>query len=201
MGNTSEFEVNGSPLKISQSGNYTWDGNVTISVDNNPGSFSMKIRIPGWAQGNPVPSDLYTYTNTVKDKPYTVKLNGKEVESTLDKGYFTITRDWKQGDKVDIQFAMNPRIVKAHDAVEADRGMVAVERGPIVYCAEWPDNNFDLNDVKLNTKSKFKAGRDESLGGFIRLTNKTHSLIPYYAWNHRGPGMMKVWIPEKVIHR
>ena len=196
MGNTSEFEVNGSPLKISQSGNYTWDGNVTISVDNNPGSFSMKIRIPGWAQGNPVPSDLYTYTNTVKDKPYTVKLNGKEVESTLDKGYFTITRDWKQGDKVDIQFAMNPRIVKAHDAVEADRGMVAVERGPIVYCAEWPDNNFDLNDVKLNTKNKFKAGRDESLGGFIRLTNKTHSLIPYYAWNHRGPGMMKVCMPE-----
>ncbi len=197
MGNTSEFEVNGSPLRLTQTGNYAWDGYVTITVDNSPGDFSLRLRIPGWAQGAPVPSDLYTYANTVKGKGYTVKVNGKEVQSPLDKGYFTINRRWQQGDKVEIQFNMNPRIVKANEAVEADRGMVAVERGPIVYCAEWPDNKFDLKKKKLNPKDKFKAKYSDALGGFVQLKNSTHTLIPYYAWNHRGAGQMAIWLPEK----
>ncbi len=57
------------------------------------------------------------------------------VESELQDGYFTIERRWKKGDKVEVHFDMEPRVVKAHAKVEADRGRVAVERGPLVYCA------------------------------------------------------------------
>lgn len=88
-----------------------------------------------------VPSDLYTYSDG-KRLSYTVKVNGEPVQSELKDGYFCIDRRWKKGDKVAVHFDMEPRTVKANNKVEADRGRIAVERGPIVYCAEWPDNDL-----------------------------------------------------------
>ena len=142
---------------LEQQTRYPWDGDVAVSVKKNKaGEFAMKIRIPGWVRGQVVPSDLYRYSDG-KRLGYSVKVNGQPVESELQDGYFTIERRWKKGDKVEVHFDMEPRVVKAHAKVEADRGRVAVERGPLVYCAEWPDNDFDIMSVLVNRRPQFET--------------------------------------------
>ena len=147
---------------------------------------------------------------------YTVKVNGEAVQNELKDGYFCIDRRWKKGDKVEVHFDMEPRTVKANNKVEADRGRIAVERGPIVYCAEFPDNNFDIFSVFMNRNPKFevvekpdllyginqlKTGA-QTLGyddqGRLTTTDVNLTLIPYYAWAHRGSGAMEVWLPQEL---
>ena len=106
-------------------------------------NFELKIRVPGWLQNEVVPSDLYTYIDN-KSLTYSVSVNGNKIEAKVIDGYYTISRDWKKGDKVNVNFEMQPRIVKAHEKVEADKGRVSIERGPLVYCAEWPDNKSSV---------------------------------------------------------
>ena len=118
----------------------------------------MKVRIPGWVRNQVVPSDLYEYTDG-KRLGYTVTVNGKAVKeaSITDDGYYTIMRNWKRGDKVAVHFDMQPRTVSANGKRwSADKGMVSVERGPIVYCAEWPDNNFDIMSTLINPESEIR---------------------------------------------
>lgn len=216
MSNTADLKVDGKAVQISQSTDYPWNGDVTIAVDKNKaGQFTMKIRIPGWVRNQPVPSDLYTYSDN-KRLGYTVKVNGEAVKGELQQGYFCIDRKWKKGDKVEVHFDMEPRTVKAHAKVEADRGRVAVERGPIVYCAEWPDNNFDVLSVLINQNPKFDViTKPELLEGITELVTDGQvlkfdndgrlvsedvklTLIPYYAWAHRGRGNMEVWFPQEL---
>ena len=119
------------------------------------GEMALRIRIPGWVRGAVVPSDLYTYADDVS-LGYSVLLNGEKVEGKLVNGYFVIARKWKKGDKVSVHFDMEPRVVKAHAAVAADQGRIAVERGPVVYCAEWPDNaGFSIHSVLMNRHPQF----------------------------------------------
>lgn len=216
MGNSSDLQVNGKKVTIKQTTGYPWDGNIHIEVTpQKKQTMALKIRIPGWARNQVVPSDLYSYADE-KDAGYTVKVNGEVVDSQLEKGYFTISREWKKGDKVDIAFDMAPRAVHAHEKVEADKGRVAFERGPIVYCAEWPDNDVPIQSVLLpltpevevvnmpdmsqyGTQLKTEA---QSLSinekGLLETGNVTLTLIPYYAWAHRGVGEMSVWLPQDV---
>lgn len=157
MSNTSNLKVEGKAVSLEQATHYPWNGDVTIGVNkNNAGQFTMKIRIPGWVRNQVVPSDLYTYSDG-KRLSYTVKVNGEPVQSELKDGYFCIDRRWKKGDKVAVHFDMEPRTVKANNKVEADRGRIAVERGPIVYCAEWPDNDFDVLSVFMNRTPQFEV--------------------------------------------
>ncbi len=216
MSNTADLDVKGKEVVISQSTNYPWNGKVGITVDKNKaGKFAMKIRIPGWVRNQVVPSDLYSYDDG-KRLGYTVKVNGQPVTATLEKGYFTIDRNWKKGDKVEVDFEMEPRVVVANSKVEADRGRVAVERGPIVYCAEWPDNDFDVLSVLINQNPKFEAvDKPELLEGIVELVTDGQvlefdksgrlvtkdvkiTMIPYYAWAHRGRGNMAVWLPREL---
>ncbi len=216
MSNTADLDVKGKEVVISQSTNYPWNGKVGITVDKNKGGkFAMKIRIPGWVRNQVVPSDLYSYDDG-KRLGYTVKVNGQPVTATLEKGYFTIDRNWKKGDKVEVDFEMEPRVVVANSKVEADRGRVAVERGPIVYCAEWPDNDFDVLSVLINQNPKFEAvDKPELLEGIVELVTDGQvlefdksgrlvtkdvkiTMIPYYAWAHRGRGNMAVWLPREL---
>lgn len=216
MSNTADLDVAGKKLVLSQSTRYPWNGDVNIKVDkNNAGKFTMKIRIPGWVRNQVVPSDLYTYSDG-KRLGYTVTLNGTPLTGELKDGYFCIDRQWKKGDQVDVHFDMEPRTVKANNKVEADRGRVAVERGPIVYCAEWPDNDFDVLSVFMNRNPKFEVvekpellyGINElvtdaqTLGyddkGRLTTTDVKLTLIPYYAWAHRGSGAMAVWLPQEL---
>lgn len=213
IGNSSELSVAGKKVMLSQKGDYTREGNVTVSIDGNrAGEFSLKLRIPGRLQGKPVPSDLYSYIGNTSATPYSVRVNGEEVKSELDKGYMTITRKWKKGDTVELNFDMTPRMIAANDNVKADIGRVAVERGPLVYCAEWPDNDFDIQQAVVNPATGFEAENTDRLNGITILHGKAQlltraadgnlalkdvnlSLIPYYAWAHRGQGQMSVWLP------
>ena len=157
MSNTSDLKVGGKAVSIEQTTQYPWNGDITIGINkNSAGQFNLKVRIPGWVRGQVVPSDLYTYSDGKRLK-YTVKVNGEAVQNELKDGYFCIDRRWKKGDKVEVHFDMEPRIVKANNKVEADRGRIAVERGPIVYCAEFPDNNFDIFSVFMNRNPKFEV--------------------------------------------
>ncbi|WP_290100180.1 glycoside hydrolase family 127 protein [uncultured Muribaculum sp.] len=215
MGNDARLSVNGKCVDLSQSGNYVWDGKTRIEVrDNRAGEFALKIRIPGWVRNRPVPGCLYTYTDSVPDG-FSVCLNGELVDADVQPdGYVSIKRKWKKGDNVDIAFEMRPRFVESHKRVAANRGRVAVERGPVVYCAEWPDNDFDIHSVLLNTKRELKPEKSDKLCGITQLKTQAQSfgrdadgditvsdvdliLIPYYAWAHRGEGNMSVWLPVR----
>jgi DUF1680 family protein len=213
MSNHSDLKVNGKAVELKQSTNYPWTGDVNLEVSpKGKQDFTLKIRVPGWVQGDVVPGNLYSYTDK-KTLGYTVKVNGKIVASTIEKGYFSINRAWKKGDKVEVHFDMEARTVKANPAVEADRGKIAVERGPIVYCAEWPDNDFNIFSIILNKKPVFKVeSKKDLLFGINTIQTDAQSLsydtqgklvtkdvkltmIPYYAWAHRGSGDMAVWLP------
>ncbi len=216
MSNEADIDVSGKKVELTQSTDYPWNGDVAITVDRNTaGVWDMKLRIPGWVRNQPVPGDLYSYVDG-KRPEYSVKVNGETVESNLEKGYFTISRKWKKGDKVELHFDMEPRVVKANNKVEADRGRIAIERGPIVYCAEHPDNDFDVLSVYMNRNPEFEViERPDLLYGINQLVTDAQSLgyddsgrlvakdvnltlIPYYAWCHRGSGAMAVWLPQEL---
>ncbi len=214
MSNTMTNNVEGKEVVLSQETDYPWNGDVKVTVEKNKAKeFALKLRIPGWVRGQVVPSDLYTYVDG-KRLGYSVNVNGEKVSSEIEKGYFTIKRNWKKGDVVELHLDMEPRVVKANPLVEADRGRVAVERGPIVYCAEWPDNEgFSVRSVIMNQQPEFEVvKRPDLLYGLDQIKTKAQTLsygedgrvvvkdvdltlIPYYAWCQRGSGEMTVWLP------
>ncbi len=232
LSNTSNLTVAGKKVALTQTTGYPYCGDINIKVNRNScGQFDLKIRIPGWLKSRPLPGELYSYSDN-KRLGYSIKVNGVEAEGTVtEDGYFTIPRKWKKGDEVTIHFDMEPRTVRASEKVEADRGMVSIERGPIVYCAEWPDNKFDIKSVLINQNPEFTL-EQRSLDAFIPEASKAKlntyktqnittlttdaqtlafdkqgklttqevklTLIPYYAWCHRGNGDMKVWIPQDL---
>ncbi len=218
MSNCSNLKVNGKKVVLSQATEYPWNGDITITIDkNSAGKFNLNVRIPGWVQNEVVPSNLYTYSDDVRPK-YSVSVNGKaiECEKCMKNGYVSINRNWKKGDKVEVHFDMEVRTVKANAKVEADRGRIAVERGPLVYCAEWPDNDFNVANVLMNSNPKFEVVENKDLlygitqiksdaqilaydvQGRITVKDVKLTLIPYYAWAHRGSGAMSVWLPQDL---
>ena len=215
MGNTATLDAAGKKVTLTQTTEYPWNGDVKIDVSpQGKRQFALKIRIPGWVRGTPVPSDLYAYSDD-KRPSYFVKVNGERVESVLDKGYFTVSRQWRKGDAVEVHFDLEPRVLKADDRVVDDRGKIAVECGPLVYCAEEADNKFDVFSVLFSRKPEFAVERSSDLDGVnriratvqvldydakgrLRTRNENLSMIPYYAWNHRGAGKMAVWFPRDV---
>lgn len=218
MGNSAELRINGKSVVLTQATGYPWNGAVNICIDKNKaGRFSMKVRIPGWVVNRPVPGDLYSYIDG-KHPEWRILVNGKPAEGELSSdGYYTITRNWKKGDHISAEFGLEPRVVKANDKVKADRGLVAVERGPLVYCAEWADNDFDISKMIVNKNPEFEIEEYSGLpGGVTRLATDAQylehdrkgrlqakdvklNLIPYYAWAHRGKGNMSVWLPQTLL--
>jgi DUF1680 family protein len=208
---TGKLKAGGTDLEIVQTTEYPWKGDVRIEVK--PGKaadFTLGVRIPGWAMNRPVPSDLYTYTEAAVGAP-ALKLNGEPVELKVDKGYALINRTWKAGDVVELSLPMPVRRVAANEAVEEDRGRVAVERGPLVYCAEGTDNDGRVSNLVLPDGAALTAemrpdllngvvviqGEAEALsekGGKAIAEKKTVTLIPYYSWANRGKGEMTVWL-------
>lgn len=215
LSNKAELKVDKKKIILEQETDYPWKGDIRLKIAQGNQNFTMKLRIPGWVRGNVLPGDLYAYADNQKPV-YRVSVNGQTVESDVNNGYLSIARKWKKGDVVEVHFDMLPRIVKANPKVEADRGRVAVERGPIVYCAEWPDNRFNVHSVLLNQHPQFKVTeKPELLYGINQLTTDAQALsydmagklvakdveltlIPYYAWAHRGEGDMEVWLPIDV---
>jgi len=196
MGNTSTLQVNGQPVTLKQETAYPYSGDVKLTVEQTAQPFTLKVRIPGWTRNEAMPSDLYTFADQ-KQSTWSVKVNGEVMKADLQQGYCTISRDWKAGDVVELSFDLQPRLVKANEQVEADRGLVAVQCGPIVYCAESPDNAKLIDDISINQQTQLKVEwQPEKLHGINQIvTNDGVTLIPYYAWAHRGVSDMEVWIP------
>ena len=211
---TADIDLGGGrTVKVVQATRYPWDGAVKLIVTPpSSGRLALKLRIPGWARDEPVPSELYRFLDRSTETAI-VKVNGTSVPMTLEKGYVTISRDWKAGDRVDLMLPMPVRRVLAHERVDADRGRVALQRGPIVYTAEWADNpngrvrNIVLPDTSV-LSSEFRpallggvqviTGKAVGLGydatGGVVRTDQTLTAIPYYAWANRGRGQMAVWL-------
>ncbi len=221
MENHANIELNGNNVELSQKTAYPWDGKVNVEVSpEKADKFELKIRIPGWSQNTVIPGDLYTFDKKINN-PINITVNGKTYSYTLDKGYAVIEKKWKKGDIVSFDLHMTPRVVLADEKVKDDNNKMALQYGPIMYVAEWPDmegekvlnlvvdkdqtfnikkeNNL-LNGVNtLNGTAKIvKATTD---GGYSYSKNKPLKLIPYYTWNNRGPGEMTVWLPynEKSV--
>ena len=224
--NVSTIKVNGKDVILEETTEYPWDGDIKITVKkSNAKNANLLIRIPGWARNQVVPSDLYQFSD--KEAPsYSVTVNGKAVEADLsaNKGYLPV-KNIRKGDVVRIHFDMPVRTVIANQKVADDRSKVAVERGPLVYCAEAADNNgepvlravmgkkptFNVVDNYSiqNTETKnapaftVKAIKTECQilndnADGISLKNCTLTLIPYYAWNHRGANQMNVWFYQNL---
>jgi hypothetical protein len=173
--------------------------------------FPVRIRIPGWARNEPVPSDLYTFLDQAPAATLTV--NGSSVPMTLDSGYVTIDRTWTKDDTLVLTLPMPVRRVVSNNQVIANRERVALQRGPIVYAAEWPDNpNGKVRNIVLPDgtalSSEFRSdllngvqvirGRAVGLSfdekGGLQRAEQPFMAIPYATWANRGRGQMAVWL-------
>ena len=217
IGSKTRFKLPKTSVEISQQSDYPWNGNIALQVS--PASksvFSLYLRIPGWAHNQPVPGDLYRYVSEGAEE-IEIKINGKKVEFKTQDGYAVISRTWKKGDRVEYTMPMNVHRVEANEKVQDDRGKVAIERGPLVYCLEGIDNNdivdniilpdqaplsVSFNPNKLNGINEIKGEAvviKISPDGLSAQTGKQNiTAIPYYAWSNRGINTMKVWLPRKI---
>ena len=218
MGSTAEIKMdNGRSVKMMQETRYPWDGAVKMTVSpDQAAALTINVRIPGWARNEPIASDLYSFADK-NAEPVVLKVNGRPVAVKLDKGYVALARTWKAGDTIELGLPMPIRRVLANSLVAADRGRVAIERGPIVYAAEWVDNpdgkvrNLMLPDsAKLTAayKSDLLKGVEVVKGKAVALAfdaqgnvtkkEQDFTAIPYYAWANRGRGQMIVWLPNST---
>lgn len=200
---------------ITQQTDYPWDGHVDISLDpDKENKFALKLRIPGWAGNTAIDGDLYRFDES-PDKGIEIMINGVTTAYKFENGYAVFDRIWKKDDRVSLTLPMPVRKLRADERVEADRGRVAFQRGPLVYCAEWPDNKDAqvLNLMIDETSGSATRYEPELLNGAQSITvrgvtvsqnpdgeqlfSDPHdiTLIPYHLWNNRGPGEMQVWLP------
>ena len=195
-----EAKIAGTTVKLVQTTDYPWSGGVKLTVSPAaPAKFTVKVRIPGWAQGHPVPSDLYTYVSP-EAPAWRVQVAGAAVNASVDHGYVSITREWKSGDVVELDFPLRVHQVLGNEKIAATRGQVAFERGPLVYCVEEIDQKVapDSLAAPLNISTK---SRPAFLGGVTVLeikgaSGKALTAIPYFSWNNRGLAPMTVWLPR-----
>ena len=210
------IKIANNQILIIQETQYPWEGRVKFII--NPSyqkKFSILFRIPGWAQNQPIPSNLYQFLEK-SDESYTLKVNRKPIKILMEKGFARIERKWQKGDIIELNLPMPVRRVIANEAVEENRGKVALERGPLVYCAEGIDNNGSVLNLVLPDSVKFKKQfKKDLLNGIMVLKGKAIGLyhskdgksieeqqqnflaVPYYAWAHRDAGEMIVWIPRR----
>ena len=198
-------------FKLNVMSGMPWGPKTTITVAAPDGTrVPLKLRIPGWARNQPVPGTLYSYSQK-DDGQAAITINGKPIVAPVDRlGYVTLDRRWINGDVIDIDLPMPVRTVIADDRVKENRGKVAIERGPIVYCAEWPDcEGPKVLDAIVDPKSLQREVDPQFYGGAVMVTAKTTSitkpssppgrvrLIPYHLWANRGKGEMAVWLPTR----
>lgn len=217
---TSKAEIaldGGQKVTIEQKTEYPWQGDIKFTVTpQKQANLTLNIRIPGWARNEAVPSDLYTFKDSVQGNP-TLTVNGKVQTIKVVKGYVAINRSWKKGDVVDLKLPMPIRRIVSNDKVASNRGRVALQRGPIVYCAEWTDNpGIQVRNLILQDNAALNASFEpQLLNGVTVIKGKAHTAqkaedgkmnvsdhpftaIPYYAWANRGRGQMMVWLPNSV---
>jgi DUF1680 family protein len=212
---SADVTINKKQINIIQENNYPWDGALSFTV--NPSSslaFNLLVRIPGWAQNIALPSTLYRFDNSSASVA-TIKVNGQTFTYNVENGYAVINRTWKKNDKVEVVLPMEVRTVSANENVKEDIGKIAIQRGPLMYCAEWVDNNGKTSNFIIPPGTVFSNEYNASLlngvmvlkaqvpavvveGNNISTIKKSFTAIPYYSWANRGKGEMNVWFPREV---
>jgi DUF1680 family protein len=214
ISNEADIKVGNSEIKISQKSGLPWNGKIEIQV--NPVTKSriiLKIRVPGWLRNEAIPGELYRFEGKTQED-FRLTLNGELITPSVTNGYAIIERKWKAGDKIEFELPMPVRIVKADDRIKDDTEKIAVQRGPLIYCAEWPDNNTGnilnlvfrkdpvfsteynpdlLGGIQIIKTTASQAVRNVD-GGIDLLREEPVTMIPYAFWNNRGPGQMAVWL-------
>ena len=182
MGNTAKIEVDGKPMILTQETRYPWEGTVVLTIGTDkPTNADFRLRIPKWCKG------------------WSVSINGEPFETKVDKGYAVLSREWSDGDKISLSMDMPVEVVEAPSRVKGNRGKRAVQRGPIVYCIEETDNPEGFDSMQVPGDAKWEASFEENLlDGVVAIKatsgEKTLNYIPYYAWDNREAGKMKVWV-------
>ncbi len=217
VSNEADIAMGRKHVKITQEANFPWDGKVKISVDpGSAGKFAVRLRIPGWARNEAMPGGLYKFTETSYDS-FKLSVNGEPFVSEVIDGYAVVEGKWKPGNKIELELPMPVRKVMADERIRDDAGKVSVQRGPVIFCAEWPDNgsgnvlNMVINQDKALTSefvptllggteviktSGFQTKKTVD-GKIETLEEEQLTLIPYALWNNRGPGQMMVWLPVR----
>lgn len=211
-----QVQLEKSTVRLFQTTHYPRDGVVKITVTpDKKADFALHLRIPGWAQNQATPGELYRFLDTAE--PFTIKINGHPVTWTMDKGYAVLHRTWHPGDNIELSLPMEVRRVVATTDVKANTNRVALQRGPLVYCFEAADNNGQAFNFMLPDNAALESQWNEKLlGGVTTISGELPvavptadgqgvatekrriTAIPYYAWNNRGAGQMQVWIPRKA---
>lgn len=212
IGGNAAVETDDNKITLSQQTDYPWKGDVKIAVEpEKEGSFAVCVRIPSWAKNKPVPGELYTF---LKDMPedISLKVNGQTIKPEMQNGFARIDRLWKKGDSIELSLPMPVRRVISHPKIVTNKGKVALQRGPIVYCLEGHDNNGQVLDIYIPDDVKFQTSfQPDLLDGVITVSGlaktakrtldgkiiphsaKPFTAIPYYAWAHRGSSHMTIW--------
>lgn len=209
---TANVDMGGVPVQLRQSTQYPWDGSIRIEVTpESPSNFTLCLRVPGWAQGRPIAGGLYSYLDAASGE-IVLRVNGESVPLDIKEGFAQIVRTWQAGDVAELALPMPVYRVRCNQAVEANRRRVALERGPVVFCAEGIDNGgHALNIVLPDDAAVGAVYRADLLNGVVALTGTVTALyraeggnveqreqpfmaVPYYAWAHRGTGEMAVWL-------
>ncbi|HYP16711.1 MAG TPA: hypothetical protein VEQ65_05825 [Opitutus sp.] len=197
-------DVAGARVTLQQQTDYPWSGDVRLSVrTERPVRFTLRLRVPGWAEGRPLPSDLYRYEPSNAESEWTVRVAGERVPSRHVGGYLEISREWTGETAVELNFPMEVRRVRGHEAVEATRERVAFERGPLVYCFEGVEGASPSEGIAVPAAARLEVIREPGLlegvnvlaveaqrgSEAVRLSG-----VPYYAWANRGLNTMDVWL-------
>jgi uncharacterized protein len=203
-----KFDLHGQQIIFKQKTEYPWNGSISIKINlDKPDTFGVKLRIPDWC------------------KRAKLKVNNEEIEISgkLEKGYVRIEREWKNNDWIEFELYMPIERMYSHPNVRQNANHMAIQRGPIVYCLESIDNVDSLHKLSLTKEGILTSIYDETLlGGVVKIVgdaeladdlkwedklystdkprNKPFHItaIPYYAWDNREPGQMRVWIQEEV---
>jgi len=217
VGSTGSFAIKNRKIQVKQETNYPWDGKVQISViPEKQTEFDLSIRIPGWAVNQPVPGDTYHYLDK-SSETVSLTLNGMPAAYKIVNGYAVIRKLWKKGDVVMLDLPMPVQKIVAINAVKDNRNRVALQRGPLVYCFEHPDNNGKAMNIVIPDNTSFTTEfKPDLLSGVVEISTdaivvdvsdnglsaatvkKRVSAIPFFSWANRGEGQMQVWMPRKI---
>lgn len=217
VNSTASIALQNQPVVIEQQHNYPWDGNLKFLITPKKAlSFSIYLRVPGWARNEAVPSTLYQFQQPLKTN-VVIKVNGQAIQYDMKNGYALLQRNWKKGDVITMELPMDIERVTCTNMVKDNMGKVSLQRGPLMYCAEWADNMGKTSNLILPQATVLQpVFQSNMLNGIMTLQGQAIAVqvdtvhnsvitnqqpfvaIPYYAWANRGKGEMQVWIPQQL---
>jgi uncharacterized protein len=191
-------DVAGGTVRLAVETEYPWSGEIAVTVRETPDRpWALLMRIPAWTRsatlriGSDEPTDVPDGTRTIVE-----------------------TRDWRAGDRIVLTLDMPVRVTEPDPRIDAVRGCVALERGPIVFCVESADlpAGTDLEAIEVSPSvTPTVVPRHDIPGAPLGVTLPATDTatgaqiqigaVPYFAWAHRTPGAMRVWIPTRTADR